>query len=158
MGFASACIELSIERYLSDLGGLPLSRQTHSCGHRPFCEAANYPMTTWDNDNATRADTMNGKYKYFGQTRFHATTPPFARHPIDERSKGSSRSLSSSSRIRVNDSWESIYFRICCFFYGLCDIITELQNLFTNNSFHIRSFHTVPLETNLIVWNTCITC
>lgn len=85
-------------------------------------------MTTWAN-NTTRADTMNGKYKYFERTRFHATTPPFARHPIDEKRKGSSRSLSSSSRIRVNDSWESIYLRIRCFFCGLCDIITEKENL-----------------------------
>lgn len=97
MRFASAYIELPIERYLGDLGGLPLNRQIHSRefrGHRPFCrrsDAAGYPMTTWAN-NTTRADTMNGKYKYFGQTRFHATTPPFARHPIDERRKGSSRS------------------------------------------------------------------
>jgi len=66
MGFASAYIELPIERYLGDLGGLPFSRQIHSRGHRPFCNAAEYPMTTWAN-NTTRADTMNRKYKYFGR-------------------------------------------------------------------------------------------
>ena len=47
---------------------------------------------------------------------------------IDERRKGSFRSLSSSSRICVNDSWESIYLRIRCFFCGLCNIITKLQD------------------------------
>lgn len=85
MGFASAYIELAIEKYLSDLGGLPFSHQIHSRGHRPFCDAVGDSIATWANNNTTRTDTMNEKYKYFGQTRFHATPPPFARHPIDER-------------------------------------------------------------------------
>lgn len=82
MRFANASIVSTIERYLGDLGGLPLSHQIHSWefrGHRPFCDYIPWPHgpTTMPRG----VGTMHRKYKYFGQARFHAATPPFALPP-----------------------------------------------------------------------------
>lgn len=144
MKFASISIVSPIERYLSDLGGLPLSHQIHSWefrGHRPFCDIADY--IPWPHGPTTiprGVDTMHRKYKYFGQTRFHAATPPFALPPDRREAQRILSQSSSSSWIHVNDSWEIMYLWNHRFSYGSYDIIVKLRDSFVwceKNSFYI---------------------
>lgn len=55
---------------------------------------------------------------------------------------------SSSSRIRVNDSWESMYLRTRRFSSGSYDIIVELRDSYSHEKLlrYIRSCHVSKLE------------
>lgn len=79
-----------IERYLGDLGGPTVhNRWIHS---------------TWPHGPATMPCglTMRGKYKYFGQARFHATTPPYANDRVQRHAslRGITKLLCQSFEIK----------------------------------------------------------
>lgn len=136
MRVASAFIVLSIERYLGDLGGLPSSHQIHSWefrGHRPFCDTADY--IPWPHGPTTMprgVGTMHRKYKYFGQARFHAATPPFALPPDRREARGAKDLLAviiflSNTCIRQLrnhvSSNSSLFLRIIRYYRGITRLI-----------------------------------